>query len=249
MLEFFTNENLYLPLLATLGASLAVIGFQALNRYENEMKQRIYAVNYMLDVAYRILSSTLVVKNHTIVPHIESTKRILKGDPDLLEQMLLTDEFDILKASPMGFSHLPNEFKVLLGYDDIELVQKFDAFLYVYGTDENRTHLNEFVKFNLKKVNEFLSKEKKEREDILNTYWDILESLDHETRRVLVFVRDMLLPTLSQYLRRYQFYLFRTSAANRKIKSIISLIENHCDSFPEEGYMDKVKQGGIQGAL
>lgn len=248
-MEFLTNEKLYLPLLATLGASLAVIGFQAINRYEREKMQRIYAVNYMLDVAFRILSSTLVVKNHTIVPHIEATKRILKGDSELLEQTLLTDEFDILKASPMIFSHLPNEFKVLVGYDDIELVQMFDTFLYISGADENRTHLIEFVKSNLKKVSEFLSKEQEERKDILNTYWDILESLDHESRRVLLFVRDMLLPKLSQYISGYQFFLFRTSVAKNRIASIISLIESNQDSFPEKGYIEKVRSGGIQGAL
>ena len=243
------NEKIYLPLLATLGASLAIIGFQAINRYEKEQKQRVYAVNYMLDVAYRILSSTLVIKNHTIVPHIEATKRIIKGDSELLEQMLLTDEFDILKASPMEFSHLPNEFKVLVGYDDIELVQMFDTFLYVSGADENRLHLLEFVKSNLKQVNDYLSKSEEEREDILSTYWDILESLDHEQRRVLVFVRDMLLPSLNHYINGYQFLLFRTSVAKNKISSIVSLVKENMDSFPEEGYMEKVRHGGIQGAL
>jgi len=248
-MEFLMNEKIYLPLLATLGASLAVIGFQAINRYVNEQKQKIYAINYMLDVAYRILSSTLVIKNHTIVPHIEATKRIIKGDSKLLEEMLLTDEFDILKAGPMDFSHLPNEFKVLVGYDDIELVQMFDTFLYVSGVDENRVHLIEFVKSNLKSVNDFHSKEKQEREDILNTYWDILESLDHEHRRVLVFVRDMLLPSLSHYMKGYQFLLFRTSPAKKKVSIIVSLIEKNIDSFPEEGYMEKVRHGGIQSVL
>ena len=248
-MEFLTNEKLLLPLLATLGASLAVIGFQALNRYEKEKMQRIYAVNYMLDVAFRVLSSTLVVKNHTILPHIEATKRILKGDSELLEKTLLTDEFDILKASPMSFAHLPNEFKVLVGYDDIELVQMFDTFLYVYSVDENRIHLIEFVKSDLKSVNEFLSKKSEEREDILNTYWDILESLDHESNRILVFVRDLLLPKLSQYISGHQFFLFRTSVAKDKVVSILSLIESNQDSFPEKGYMEKVRHSGIQGAL
>lgn len=243
------NEKLYLPLLATLGASLAVIGFQAINSYEKEQKQKVYAVNYMLDVAFRILSSTLIVKNHTIVPHIEATKRILEGDPELLEEMLLTDEFDILKAPPMDYSHLPNEYKVLVGYDNIELVQMFDTFLYVSSADENRTHLIDFVKSHLKKVSEFKSKNDEEKDDILNTYWDILESLDHESRRVLVFVRDMLLPSLNRYIKGNQFILFRTSSAKSKISSIDSLIESNQDSFPEKGYMEKVRQGGIQGAL
>jgi len=248
-MEFLMNEKLYLPLLATLGASFAVIGFQAINRYEKEQKQKVYAVNYMLDVAFRILSSTLVVKNHTIVPHIEATKQILKGNPELLEKMLLTDEFDILKAPPMDYSHLPNEYKVLVGYDNIELVQMFDTFLYVSSADENRAHLLDFVKTHLKKVSEFKSKNKEEKEDVLNTYWDILESLDHESRRILVFVRDILLPNLSKYIKENQFILFRTSTAKSKVSSITSLIESNQDSFPEEGYTEKVRKGGIQGAL
>jgi hypothetical protein len=248
-MEFLMNEQIYLPLLATLGASLALIGFQAINNFEKAQKQKIYAINYMLDVAFRILSSTLIIKNHTIVPHIEATKRIIKGDSKLLEEMLLTDEFDILKANPMDFSHLPNEFKVLVGYDDIELVQMFDTFLYVTGIDENRLNLIEFVKSNLKSVNGFLSKEIKEREDILNTYWDILESLDHEQRRTLVFVREMLLPSLNHYIKGYRFLLFRTSTAKKKISNIISLIEQNIDSFSEDGYMEKVRHGGIQSAL
>ncbi len=248
-MEFLTNEKIYLPLLATLGASLAIIGFQAIIRYEKEQKQKIYAINYMLDVAFRILSSTLVIKNHTIVPHIEATKRIIEGDSELLEEMLLTDEFDILKASPMDFSHLPNDFKVLVGYDDIELVQMFDGFLYVSGADENRLHLIEFVKSNLKQINDFISKDEQKREDILNTYRDILESLDHEQRRVLVFVRDILLPSLSHYINGHQFLIFRTSTAKNKISTIVSLIKENSDSFPEEGYMEKVRHGGIQGAL
>lgn len=248
-MEFLMNEKIYLPLLATLGASLALIGFQAIIRYEKEQKQKVYAVNYMLDVAFRVLSSTLIIKDHTIVPHIEATKRILEGDLDLLEQMLLTDEFDILKAQPMDYSHLPNEFKVLVGYDNIELVQMFNTFLYVSAADENRTHLLDFVKSHLKKVGEFKLKSDGEKEDILNTYWDILESLDHESRRVLIFVRDMLLPSLNNYIRGNQFIIFRTSSAKNKISEIISLIKDNPDSFPEKGYMDKVRHGGIQGAL
>jgi hypothetical protein len=248
-MEFLMNEKLYLPFLATLGASLAVIGFQAINRYEKEQKQKIYVVNYMLDVALRVLSSTLIIKNHTIVPHIEATKRILEGELDLLETMLLTDEFDILKAQPMDFSHLPNEYKVLVGYDDIELVQMFDMFLYISSADENRIDLLDFVKSHLKKVGEFKSRIDEEKEDILNTYWDLLESLDHESRRVLVFVCDILLPRLERYVKGNQFIIFRTSIAKNKISSINSVIESNLDSFPEKGYMEEVRKGGIQGAL
>lgn len=248
-MESIFLEKLYLPMLATVGAALAVIGFQALNRYEKEQKQKVYVINYMMDVAYRLLASTLIIKNHTIVPHIEATKKILEGDTELLETMLLTDEFDILKAQPMNYSHLPNEYKVLVGYDDIELIQMFDTFLYVSEADENRSHLLDFVKSHLKKFCEFKSKSPEEQEDILNTYCDILENLDHESSRVLFFVRETLLPKLNKYIKEFQFILFRTSKVKEKANLIASLIENNPDSFPDEGYMEKVRYGGIQSAL
>lgn len=144
------NEQIHLSLFATIGASLALIGFQAINNFEKEQKQKIYAINYILDVAFRILSSTLIIKNHTTAPHIESTKRIIKRDSKLLEDILVTDKFDTLKAKPMDFSHLTNEFKILVGYDYIEFVQIFNTFLYINGIDKNKLDLIEFIKSNLR---------------------------------------------------------------------------------------------------
>lgn len=248
-MDFFSNENLLLPFLATLGASLAVIGIQAITLYVRGQKQRIYTANYILDVAFRVLSSTITIKKHTIIPHIEATKRIMKGDDELLEKTLLCDEFDILKAKAMSFSHLPNEYKLLVGYDDIELVQIFDALIYLYELDENRTHLNEFVKQNLKSMDGFLSEEENVQHDILNTYWDILDSLDHEANRIMLFVRDTVSPKLSKYVNGFQFTFFRTSGANEKIKFIDSLVEENKSLYPEPGYMEKVRLGGIQREL
>ena len=248
-MEYLLQEKLLLPFLATLGASLAVLGIHAITRYEIEQKQRIYAVNYMLDVAYRILSSALIVKQHTIIPHIEATKRIMGGDDDLLEKTFLADEFDILKAKSMRFSHLPNDYKLLVGYDDIELVQLFDTLVYLYELDENRSHLNEFVKQNLKSMNGFLSLGSEKRNDVLNTYWDILSSLDHEENRLLVFVRDVVSPRLKSYINGHQFLLFRTSNGKKKIGDIDVLIEENKGLFPEPDYMEKVRYGGIQREL
>jgi len=248
-MEFLSNENLLLPFLATLGASLAVIGMQVIARYVREQRQRVYSANYMLDVAFRVLSSTITIKKHTIIPHIEATKRIMKGDGELLEKTLLSDEFDILKAKAMNFSHLPNEYKLLIGYDDIELVQIFDALIYLYELDDNRVHLNEFVKQNLKSMDVFLSKKENLQHDILNTYWDILDSLDHEQNRIMVFVRDVVSPRLSKYVNSFQFLLFRTSGATERVKLIDKLIEEYSELFPESGYMEKVRHGGIQRVL
>ncbi|PCH49259.1 MAG: hypothetical protein COC22_06975 [Flavobacteriaceae bacterium] len=248
-MEFLSDEKFYIPLLATLGASLAVIGIQALSRYEKEQKQRVYTASYMLDVSFRVLSSILTVKVHTILPHIEATKRIYGGDEDLLNKTLLSDEFDILKAKPASFSHLPDEYKFLVGYDDIEIIQIFSTLLYLYECDENRRHLNEFVKDNLKSMSGFLSKSEEEKEDILNTYYDLLGSLDHESNRIIVFVSEVVLPKLEAYIREKQFLLFKTSSAKRRIKNIKLVLNENSEYLPESGYMNKVKYGGIQGEL
>ena len=59
----------------------------------------------------------------------------------------------------------------------------------------------------------------------------------------------MLVPSLNSYIKGNQFIIFRTSTAKNKISSITSLIESNPDSFPEEGYMEEVRKGGIQSAL
>lgn len=248
-MELLSDEKFYIPLLATLGASLAVIGIQALSRYEKEQKQRIYTVSYMLDVSFRVLSSTLTVKIHTIIPHIEATKRIYEGDKELLNKTLLSDEFDILKAKPANFSHLTDEYKLLVGYDDIEIVQIFDTLLYLYECDENRKHLNEFVKDNLKSMDGFLSKNEKERDDVLNTYYDLLGSLDHESNRIIMFISEIALPKLEAYIKENKFLLFRTSKAKKIAGRIKSVLKDNDEFLPESGYMNKVRYGGIQGEL
>ncbi len=58
----------------------------------------------MTDVTVRLLQSSLIIQGKTILPHIEATKRILKGDSELLEKTLLADEFDILTDSPKRFN-------------------------------------------------------------------------------------------------------------------------------------------------
>ncbi len=248
-MEFLLQDKVLIPFLATVGASFAVLAVQALARYEKEQKQRVYVATYMLDVAYRILASTLVVKQHTIIPHIEATKQIMKGDEDLLEKMLLSDEFDILNAKSMNYSHLSNDHKSLVGYDDIELVQVFDTLVYLYESDENRLHLTDFVKGNLKSMGHFLSMSNEKRNDVLNTYWDILDSLEHESNRVMLFVRDAVLPRLKSYVHGWQFLFFRTSSAKHAIELIEKSVNANREMIPDSDYMEKVKNGGIQRAL
>jgi len=143
-------SQLWLPFLATAGASLTVLAIESINRYAKEQRQRIYATGFMADALYRLVHSELIIQKHTIAPHIEATKRMLSGDRELLERTLDTDEFDILAAGPMSFIDLVADHKLLVGYDDIQLVQAFDALLYLHANDSNRMALRSFVAENLK---------------------------------------------------------------------------------------------------
>ena len=142
MMEPLLNEKLVLPFLATLGASLTIILMQFIARRVKETKQKIYAVNYICDSSMRILFSEFILVRHTILPHIEATERIAEGDEELLAKTFLANEFDILTAGASSFSHLLNDYSLQIGYDDIKLVQMYEALLYLHKNEANRISLN-----------------------------------------------------------------------------------------------------------
>lgn len=146
-MSFFTDEKFLIPFLATVGASCTIILLQVLSRYIKEQRQKIYASSYVADVCFRVVQSELILLKHTINPHIEAMKKIFSGDQALLEKMFVSDEFDILKSPPMKFEHLSEEYKLLIGYDDIKLVQMIDTLNYMISIEYNQSDLNNIVKF------------------------------------------------------------------------------------------------------
>lgn len=218
-------------------------------RRGKETKQKIYAVNYICDVAYRILFSEFILLRHTIKPHIEVTERITEGDHELLAKTFLKDEFDILKSHTPSFSHLPNEFSLQIGYDDINLVQIFETLLYFSSLEINRKDLNEFVKNNLKSMNSFVAKPGEEQQGILYTYHDYLTRLEHESKRNVIFILRYLKPAMKKYISSYRFWLYSTKNAKTIINKTLLLAKENKDLIPEKDYMEKVKNGGIQGEL
>ena len=249
MLDFFLNEKFIIPLLATLGASSTIILMQFYARRVKETKQKIYAVNYICDVVHRVLFSEFILLRHTIKPHIELMERITEGDHELLTKTFLSDEFDILKAHSQSFSHLPNEFSLQLGYDDINLVQIFETLLYLNGLEINRKNLNEFVKNNLKSMDNFVAKTGKEQQSILYTYYDYLTSLEHESNRIVTFILRALSPAMKKYIGSYSFWLYSTKNAKDIINKTLLLAKDNKDLIPDKDYMEKVKNGGIKGEL
>jgi len=243
------TTNLWLPFLATVGASFTVLAVQALNQYRREHRQRLYAVGYMADVIAKLVQSELIIQKHTIAPHIEATKRILSGDEQLLELTLDTDEFDILAAGPLTFIKLPDDHKLLVGYDNIQIIQAFDTLLHLHADDTNRLALRAFVSQNLKSKRQFLELSDDHQHDILNTYWDYLRSLEHEGKRLTAFAFHILAPMLRRYIGAKKFWIFRTKSISETLDSIESLVSQYADFVPSQEFFEQTRDGGIQGAL
>ena len=242
-------SGLWLPFMATAGASLTVLAIQSINRYIKEQRQRVYAAGYMADVAYRLLHSELILQKHTIVPHIESVKRMVAGDQELLELTLDSDEFDILSAGPMNFIQLSEDHKILVGYDNIQIVQAFDALLYLHSNDANRLALRAFVAENLKSKKKFTECSNEHQQDLLNSYWDYLRALEHEGKRVIAFVFYIFTPMLGRYVNSRKFNLFSKETISSMLDRIESLQSEFSDFVPPREFFEQSRGGGIQGVL
>lgn len=203
----------------------------------------------MADVLYKLVQSELILQRHTIGPHIEATKRILAGDHDLLELTLNTDEFDILGAGPLTFMKLPEDHKLLVGYDNIQILQAFDALLYFHADDTNRLALRDFVQGNLKSKMQFLELSEDHQADVLNTYWDYLRSLEHEGERLTAFAFYIIVPMLRTYIGSKRFFLFNTRSISDTLDKVQSLHGQYEDFVPGPEFFQKTRDAGIQGAL
>lgn len=243
------TTGLWLPFLATVGASFTVLAIQALNQFRKEHRQRLYAVGYMADVLYRLVQSELIIQKHTIGPHIEATKRILSGDHELLELTLDTDEFDILAAGPLTFMKLSDDHKLLVGYDDIQILQAFDTLLYLHADDTDRLALRAFVAKNLKSKKQFLELKEDHQADVLNTYWDYLTSLEHDGKRLTAFVFYIIVPMLRTYIDSKKFALFRTKSISGTLDQVQSLHGQYEEFVPGPEFFQQTRDAGIQGAL
>ncbi len=203
----------------------------------------------MADVLSKLVQSELLIQKHTIGPHIEAAKRILSGDNQLLELTLDTDEFDILAAGPLTFIGLPDDHKLLVGYDNIQIVQAFDTLLYMHADDTNRLALRSFAAENLKSKRQFLELTREHQNDILNTYWDYLRSLEHEGKRLAAFAFYIFAPMLRTYIGARKFALFSTKSVLETLDRIEGLHRQYQNFVPSQNFFKQTLDGGIQGAL
>jgi len=252
-MEIFTDEKFIIPFLsalfATLGASITILMIQFISRYIKDRKKKIYATSYIADVCFRVLTSNLILKKHTIIPHIEAIQRILKGDEELLETMFLADEFDVLTDKSFDFIFLSDEYKILLGCDDISLIQSYESLIYIIKNDKTRTNFNEFVKHNLKSKHFFTSLAPEKQSNILNIYWDYLDKIKHEEDRSISFILEILIPSIKKYTDSKQFCCFSKKSITATRKTIDITLSQFNNFLPEKGYIKKSIHDGIQKIL
>lgn len=248
-MSFITDEKFLIPFLATTGASLTIILLQFLGRYIGNRRKKLYAVAYIADISFRSLFSDLLLKKRTILPHINATKRIISGDLKLLNTMFLGDEFDVLTDAPFDFGFLSEEYKVLLGNDDIDLVQAYEFIVYTNKNGMTQRAFNEFVKSNLKSQYFFNQKTPEAQQDILNTYWDYLDKLKHEGDRNICFVIDAFVPHVKEYIKGKQFLFFSKKSIEKSLLAIEKSVSDFRDALPEKKTPNDIASGGIQRAL
>jgi hypothetical protein len=246
MIDFILNLNFLIPFLATAGASLTIIILQSIHRVDSDRKKKLYTVAYMTDVSLRLLQSSLILRKNTIIPHIEAAKKMIAGDRELLKKTFLADEFDILTDAAIDFNNLPEEYKVLIGYDDIQLLQAFETILHLNRIAKTRNSLIDFVKLNLKSEHAFAKKSQDEQVDILSTYWDYLDKLDHEENRIIAFVLHIFLPRVRQYINRKSFLLYSKKNITSQLDGEVDLRNKYRSIIPDPSFFEKSVSGGIQ---
>jgi hypothetical protein len=246
---FFADEKFLIPFLSTLGAALTVITLQFIHRYVNDKKKKIYAIGYIMHDCFGLLQSNLILKKHTIIPHIDAVKKIIGGDEKLLNTIFLADEFDILTDEPIDIDHLSEEYKTLLGSEDISLVKSYETLIFLNKNIKTSEVFNDFVKNNLKSEHFFKSQSPDKQIDVLKIYWDYLDKIRHETDRNIFFILEIILPSIKKYINRKQFLLFSTKGIKTLTNKVENSLTNFQDVLPEKDYLNKAISGGIQKAL
>jgi len=246
MIEFLLDEKFITPFLSTLGASLAIIIGQQIFNYSSRQRKKLYCLNYITNIADKLLYSNLIIKEKTILPHIEATKRILKGDKKLLNIMFKSDEFDILTSPSLEFNHLPQEYKLLMGFDDMKTLQAIEFLSSLIIDNSSKTNLNDFVKNNLKSELAFYSKSENEQVDLLQIYWDYLDQIDHTIDRINGYIINILVPTIKKYKNKRNFFFFYKKEINKNLKELIKLKKEFEHIIPDIEQLKNNLDNGIQ---
>ena len=247
--NFLKDEKFLFPFFSTLGATITVLLFQFVQRFVLEKKKKIFALSYIYDVCFRIIESNMILKKHTILPHIEAIERVFKGEAELLKALFDTGDFKILTEKSLNFNLLPEEHKVLVGCDNMKLVQAFEAMVYLYSQNSKSEALNNHVNDYLISETQFLLLSNPEKSEILETYLGNLESVKHENDRVIWFALFIMLPALNKYAKSIQFLGFNMKSIKSSQKQIATKVQLYEELLPDKDLMNKKKESGIQSML
>jgi hypothetical protein len=152
----------------------------------------------------------------------------------------------VLTDDPINFNNIPNEYKVLIGFDNIEFLQSFETVIYLYKIEKTKNSFNDFVKSNLKSELLFNRKNKEEQIDILNTYWDYLEKLSHKEDRVIAFVLYICLKHVERYIDRYSFIFYSRKSIRGLLSKAMNLNDQYHEIIPDSDFFQQAINGGIQ---
>lgn len=246
---FLQNEKFLFPFFSTLGATLTVLTFQFVQRSVSEKKKKIFAISYMYDVCYLIYVANMILKQNTILPHIEAIERVFQGETNILQVLFDSGDFKILTENSPDFRLLPEEHKMLVGCDNIRLIQAFEAVIYLYGQKSKSEKLNNHVNEYLLSNSNFSKFSGPEQIEILKTYLDNLVSVKYENDRAIWFVLFSVLPELKQYSKSLQFFGFNRKSIKTTQENIALKIQEYKELLPENDLMSKKKKSGIQSAL
>jgi|GEM_PF-2533234 len=247
--EVFAKDAFYLPFASTVSAALVLLLLQFIARIVTEQRKKLYAVAYTLDSCFRALNSSAIILRHTVNPHIEAAKRILEGEHELLQKMFLSGDFDILTDDTPHFDHLTTDTKVLLGGDDVELVQLADTLNNLCANDRKERALNSFVAQNLGDFHVFASLEESRRNAIVAAYWDHLEGIRINLERLIAFIAHIIAPRFVKYSKSWQFWCFARGSIRTAKQRLASSQEINSDLIPNSEFFFERVQSGIQRAL
>ena len=243
--HFFFEEKFLVPFLSTLVASVTVLLVNRINARSNRQRKKIYATTYMADSFQRALHSNLIIKVHTILPHLEAIQKIIDGDNGLLYDMIINDDVDVLQDKAFRFMSLPDEYKVLVANDDVELVQIWDALNYLQDTAQEKKH---FGSQELSTFDGFMSLDHRRRNDILDARRKFLERRLHEADRTIDHIRRFY-PRLQEYMKNWQFIFYQKKSFWKKMIDIDEILQAYKRDLPPAELLEQRRLSGIKKAL
>lgn len=243
--DFFYRDKFLVPFLATLVASLTILSVNNLNERSRRTSKKVYAATYIAESLRRALHSYLILKVDTIIPHLQAVDKVLDGDARILRALIENDEVEILQGKNFTFPSLPEDYKVLLGIDDVTIIQMWDTFRYLQETADAK---GPFASEEMRSFDIFMSLSQQRREQILRSRRDRLERSLHEADRIIHLVR-LFYPKIKQYMSGIAFFFRAKKSFHHISVQIEQILEEYADLLPPADILEQRRCSGIKRAL